>query len=206
MEEIQSSAAQTERARPADSEHLSLARAFGGPSLLREIVETVLLAMILFAVVNLTTARFRVHGSSMEPTLQEGEYLIVSKVVYQVHPPERGDIIVFRPPSGSEDYIKRIIGLPGDRVEIRDGTVLVNGVALEESYTLSPAPYSGTWTLGTGQYFVLGDNRANSSDSHSWGVLPYENIIGKAWLCYWPPEKWGPVAHHRFAEVNEGED
>ncbi len=153
MEEIQSSAAQTERARPADSEHLSLARAFGGPSLLREIVETVLLAMILFAVVNLTTARFRVHGSSMEPTLQEGEYLIVSKVVYQVHPPERGDIIVFRPPSGSEDYIKRIIGLPGDRVEIRDGTVLVNGVALEESYTLSHTPVRGHWAQDNTSYW-----------------------------------------------------
>ncbi len=188
-------------------EHVSLAQAFGGHSLLREIVETVLLAVILFLIVNFTTGRFEVRGYSMEPTLYDGQYLIVSKVIYRIHPPERGDIIVFHPPNGdSDDYIKRVVGLPGETVEVRDGATWIDGVPLEEPYMVSSGGSSGPRTLGEGQYFVLGDNRANSSDSRSWGILPQEDIIGKAWLCYWPPEKWGLVKHHRFPESGEQGD
>ena len=137
----------------------------------------------------------------MEPTLHNGQYLVISKVTYWVHPPERRDIIVFRPPNNpDEDYIKRVVGLPGEQVEARDGGIWVDGVLLEESYVASPVSYSGVWNLGEGEYFVLGDNRGNSSDSHSWGLLPQENIVGKSWLCYWPPEDWGIVAHHVPAE------
>jgi len=191
----------------AEEEHVSLSQAFGSHSLLREIVETILLAVILFLAVNFTTGRFEVRGYSMEPTLYDGQYLIVSKVIYRIHPPERGDIIVFHPPNGdSDDYIKRVVGLPGETVEVRDGVTWINGVPLEEPYIASAAGSSGPRTLGEGQYFVLGDNRANSSDSRTWGVLPQEDIIGKAWLCYWPPERWGLVEHHRFAEAGEQGD
>lgn len=187
---------QLEHTRPPAEEQVSLARTFGGRSLLREILETVLLTLILFLILNATTARFQVRGSSMEPTLHNGQYLVVSKVTLWLHPPERGDVIVFLPPNNpNEDYIKRIIGLPGERVEIRDGTVWVDEVLVEETYIANPAPYSGAWSLGDKEYFVLGDNRGNSSDSHSWGLLPEENIVGKAWLCYWPPENWGMVTH-----------
>lgn len=196
-----------ESTRPARGEHVSLAQAFGGHSLLRELVETVLLAVILFLVVNVTTGRFRVRGYSMEPTLYDGQYLIVSKVTYWIHPPERGDIIVFRPPNGaSDDYVKRIIGLPGETVEIRGGTVWVDGVALVEPYIAAAGGDSGPRTLGEGQYFVLGDNRNNSSDSRSWGVLPRGDIVGKVWLCYWPVDKWGIVAHYRFPESTDRGD
>ncbi len=173
-------------------------------SLWRETLETLLLAVILFLIINATTGRFQVRGSSMEPTLHDGQYLVVGKVAYWLHPPERGDVIVFLPPHHpDEDYIKRVIGLPGERVEIRQGKVFVQGVPLDEPYIQEVGFYSGTWELGPGEYFVLGDNRQNSSDSHNWGVLPRENIVGKAWLCYWPPEDWGLVGHHPFPAIGQ---
>jgi signal peptidase I len=192
--------------RPSDGERVSLARTFGGRSLLRETLETILLTIIIFLVLNTATGRFQVRGSSMEPTLQDGQYLVIGKLTYWVHPPERGDIIVFKPPNNpADDYIKRIVGLSGEQVEIRDGVVWVDGVLLEEPYT-NPGSYSGVWSLEDGEYFVLGDNRNNSSDSHTWGVLPKDKIIGKAWLCYWPPEEWGLVAHYTFPEpANQGD-
>jgi signal peptidase I len=194
-------------ARPATRERVSIGRTFGGTSLLREIAETVLLTLMIFLVLNTTTGRFQVRGSSMEPTLHDGQYLIISKLIYWMRSPERGDVIVFEPPGNpDEDYIKRVIGLPGEQVEIRDGIVSINGAPLKEPYIESPAFYSGTWNLGAGEYFVLGDNRRNSSDSHSWGVLPHDNVVGKAWLCYWPPEEWGMVAHESFSHWTDRED
>lgn len=185
--------------RPSEDEPVSLSEAFGGRSVVREIVETVLLTLIIFLVLNTLTGRFQVRGSSMEPTLQDGQYLVVSKLTYWLHPPERGDVIVFHPPSSvSDDYIKRIIGLPGEKIEIRSGEVQVDGVLLDEPYVAKHSSYSDSWSLGQNEYFVLGDNRGNSSDSHTWGTLPRENIIGKAWISYWPPEEWGVVRHHTF--------
>jgi signal peptidase I len=193
-----------EPARSSDDERVSLARTFGGRSLLREILETVLLTVILFLIVNAVTGRSQVNGSSMEPTLHNGQYLIISKITYWIHPPERGDIIVLHPPNDlGEDYIKRVVGLPGERVEVRDGRVWVNGVALDEPYISAPPDYPGSWNLGEGEYLVLGDNRSNSSDSHTWGPLEEKDIVGKAWLCYWPPEQWGLVEHHVFPEGEE---
>ncbi|MBI4770756.1 MAG: signal peptidase I [Chloroflexi bacterium] len=136
----------------------------------------------------------------MEPTLHNGEYLILSKLTYKLDDPERGDVIVFRYPRNPErDFIKRIVGLPGDHVEVRDGGVYVNGARLSEDYILSAPLYESTWDVGASEYFVLGDNRNNSSDSHSWGLLPAENVIGKAWITYWPPTDWGIVPHVDFA-------
>jgi signal peptidase I len=193
-----------EPARSAGAERVSLASAFGRRSLVREILETVLLTVVLFLVVNTVTGRSQVNGSSMEPTLHNGQYLIISKITYWIHPPERGDIIVLHPPNDlGEDYIKRIIGLPGERVEIREGKVWVDGVALDEPYVSSAPSYPGSWALGEGEYLVFGDNRNNSSDSHSWGPLEEGSIVGKAWLSYWPPEHWGMVEHHTFPEAGE---
>jgi len=184
-----------------EADSVSLAREFGGPSLLREILETALLTLVVFLVLNTLTGRFQVRGQSMEPTLHNGQYLVVSKLAYWLRPPERGDIVVFHPPNGvSDDYIKRIVGLPGERVKIRNGAVHVDGAIIEEPYAESQGAYSGSWELGPDEYFVLGDNRLNSSDSHMWGTLPGDNIVGKAWLCYWPPEAWGPVDHHEFPQ------
>lgn len=186
------------------AEEVSLARAFGTRSFLRDLVETVVLTLVIFLVVNTLTGRFQVRGSSMEPSLHSGQYLIVSKVTYRLGEPQRGDIIVFEPPNGTgEDYIKRIVGLPAERVEVREGAVWIDGYRLEEPYLVSTTPYSGAWELGADEYFVLGDNRPNSSDSHSWGLLSRDRIVGKAWLCYWPPQYWSVAPHHRFPADQE---
>ena len=169
----------------------------------RDLFETLALAVIIFLVVNTFTGRYEVQSISMEPTLHEGQYLIVSKIAYWVHGPERGDIIVLDPPNGRSEipYIKRVIGLPGEKVEVRDGRVWVDGIALNEPYISGPPSYVESRVLRTDEYLVLGDNRNNSSDSHIWGVLPRENIIGKSIFRYWPPEKWGLIPHYTFPEL-----
>jgi signal peptidase I len=169
----------------------------------RDLLETLALAAIIFLVVNTFTGRYEVQSISMEPTLHEGQYLIVSKISYWLHRPERGDIIVLDPPNGRSEipYIKRIIGLPGEKVDVRDGRVWINGIALNEPYISGPPTYIENRVLGDNEYMVLGDNRNNSSDSHIWGVLPRENIIGKSIFRYWPPEKWGIIPHYTFPEL-----
>ncbi len=164
--------------------------------LIREIVETLLLTLFIFWIVNTATGRFRIEGYSMLPTLEEGEYVIIDKLSYYLDEPDRGDIIVLRFPNDrSRDFIKRVIGLPGDHIEVSDGVVNINGVALEEPYINAPPSYNGTWDVPEGQYFVLGDNRNNSSDSHNWSYLPRTDIVGKAWIIYWGPDNWGLVPH-----------
>ena len=169
-------------------------------SLFREVVETLLLTVIIFLAVNAATGRFRIEGTSMLPTLHDGQYVIVNKVVYAISKPQRGDIIVFIPPTDRHrDFIKRLIGLPGEHVEIKQGLVFVNGIQLNEPYINGPGLYSGDWRLGPDEYFVLGDNRPNSSDSHQWGPVHGENIVGKAWVSYWPLDRVGVVPHASYA-------
>lgn len=162
----------------------------------REIIETLLLTFFIFWLVNGLIGRYRIDGSSMNPTLIDGEYLIINNVTYLLDEPQRGEIIVFEHPRNDLNLIKRVIGLPGDHVEINSGTVWVNDTPLSEPYIAAPPNYSGSWDVPEGQFFVLGDNRNNSSDSHSWGYLPRDNILGKAAFVYWPPSEWGPVPHY----------
>jgi signal peptidase I len=161
-----------------------------------DLVETLLLAVVLYFGINALSARVRVDGFSMNPTLQDGEYVLVSKISYFVGEPQRGDIIVFQFPGPSEqDLIKRIVGLPGDVVEVRAGQVYVNGQAVEEAYIAAKPLYEGQWQVPPDSLFVLGDNRNDSSDSHSWGMLPLDHVIGKAILIYWPPPEWNLINH-----------
>jgi len=165
---------------------------------LLDILETVILAVVLYFGINAISARVRVDGLSMNPTLQHGEYVLVSRLAYKTGTPERGDIIVFSYPiDQKQDLIKRVIGLPGETVTIRNSEVLINGEKLQETYIAQPPIYSGEWTVGEGQLFVLGDNRNDSKDSHQWGLLPIENVIGKALLIYWPPPEWNLINHTR---------
>jgi signal peptidase I len=169
-------------------------------SLFRETVETILLAAIIFLLVNAATGRFSLDGPSMQPTLHRGEYVIVSRLSYKLHPPERGDVIVFQRPEGMR--IKRVIGLPGETVEIRQGQVFVDGQSVPESYVKHPGSYSmAPRIMGSDEYFVLGDNRNNSSDSHNWGPVPFGEIDGKAWVIYWPPQDWGLIPHYSYPTV-----
>jgi len=163
---------------------------------LLDILETVILAVVLYFGINAISARVRVDGLSMNPTLQNGEYILVSKLSYKIGTPSRGDIIVFSYPADQrQDLIKRVIGLPGETVTIRNNEVLINGAKLDEPYIAQEPIYSGEWTVGEGELFVLGDNRNDSKDSHQWGLLPQENIIGKALLIYWPPPEWELISH-----------
>jgi signal peptidase I len=177
-------------------------------SFLRETLETIGLAILLFLVINIISARVRVDGFSMRPTLDDGEFVLVSRLANLFGGYHHGDIIVFRPPmypevgffrrllglpnisDDYEDYIKRVIGLPGETVKIENGKVSINSVPLVEPYIAVPPDYSGEWTVPAGEFFVLGDNRNNSADSHAWGFLPIKNVLGKALLVYWPFADW----------------
>lgn len=172
---------------------------------LREIIETLLLTFFIFWLVNSVIGRYRIDGSSMNPTLHDSQYLLVNNVSYYFDGPERGDIIVFRHPNQDLNLIKRVIGIPGDHVEIRDQTVWVNEVELEEPYIQADPNYNGVWDIQEGSYFVLGDNRNNSSDSHSWNALPEDNILGKAMVVYWPPQDWSGVPHFSFPLLQDSE-
>ena len=156
----------------------------------RDLIETVLMAVVLFLLLNAVTSRVRVYNISMQPTLYEGNLLVVNKFAYKLGTPKRGDIVIFHyQGTPTEDYIKRVIGLPGDTVNISNGVVQVNGQTLTEPYIAALPKYTGTWMVPEGELFVLGDNRNLSSDSHEWGFVKQEWIVGKAVLVYWPLDR-----------------
>lgn len=168
----------------------------GFKRILVDLLETLFISAVLFLAINAISARIRVDGFSMEPSLHSGEFVIVNKLAYRFGLPQRGDVIVFHFPRDPEqEYIKRVIGLPGDDVAVAEGRVKVNGETLDESYIMQPPRYSGNWRVPEGSLFVLGDNRNNSSDSHNWGPVALDQVVGKAVLVYWPPEDWGLVEH-----------
>ena len=146
----------TKELEPTERPQVSMGQAFGGQSPLRDLFETIVLTLIIFFVINALTGRFQVRGSSMEPTLHNDQYVVVSKLAYHLGNPQRGDIVVFVSPNGSgDDYIKRIIGLPGERVEARAGSIWIDGYRLDEPYTSGRVPYNGEWRLGEDEYFPL---------------------------------------------------
>ena len=172
-------------------------------AILREVVETAIMTLVIFLLVRAGFQNFRIEGQSMETNLHDGEFLIVNKLLYYIHPPQRGDVVVFHSPQNPrKDFIKRVVGLPGEEVELIDGEVYADGVRLYETYISNRGGRSwGPEVIGEFEYFVLGDNRDNSSDSRSWGMLDGNAIIGKAWVSYWPPRTWGLVPHYTFAAV-----
>jgi signal peptidase I len=194
----------------------------------REVVETLLLAVLIFLAVRSTVQNFKVEGSSMLPSLENGQYIIVNKLAYaqfdlgifdflpfvdagddSTHHlfggPKRGDVVVFEAPRyEGRDFIKRIVGVPGDEVEIRDSVVYINAEPLYESYTQGATNCPcGPWYIEEGQYFVLGDHRSNSSDSRQFGTISEGSIIGKTWFSYWPLSDVGLAPNHSGSFASE---
>jgi signal peptidase I len=172
--------------------------------ILREVGLTILIAVVVFVCLRLTVQSYEVVMSSMEPNFYEGEYIMVNKVSYHSAGPQRGDVIVFDPPFDSpHPFIKRVIGLPGETVEIKEGKVVIDDIPLEEEYIMASPTYTMSATeIPENEYFVLGDNRNGSNDSHNGWTVPRDNIIGRAWFTYWPPSKWGIVKHYSYPELN----
>ena len=190
--------------------------------LVREVLEAVVLAMLVFFLASTSLQNFRVLGASMSDTLQDGQYLVVNKLAYSAfdkarlaqlvpfwsvdesetvftfHPPRRGEVVVFHPPRRPDvEYVKRVVGLPGELVEIRRGRVLVDGIPLEEPYILRRGTTeSRTYALlADDEYFVLGDNRLGSEDSRTWGPITVDTMVGRVWFTYWPFSNAGLLAH-----------
>lgn len=158
-----------------------------------DFIETLVLALVLFFGINYVTQRVRVENISMLPTLKPGYLLVVNKLAYRNNNYSRGDIIVFHYQghnNSREDYIKRVIGIPGDHVVVSNGVVKVNGIILKEPYIMEEPLYVNTWDVPEGKLFVLGDNRNDSSDSSSWGFVDMDWVVGQALLIYWPLDQF----------------
>ena len=169
---------------------------------LREVLITIVLALVIFFVARATIQTFVIVMTSMEPNFHDGQRLVVNKAVYIFGDPERGDVIIFKEPNGGqEDFIKRIIAIPGDTVEVKNRAVYVNGAKLDESYIKNPPNYTmAEKEVPENKYFVLGDNRNRSNDSHNGWFAKRDDIIGKAWLSTWPPDDWGIVPDYPLGE------
>jgi signal peptidase I len=173
--------------------------------MVRELIETVVLSLIIFLLIRQVVQNYRIENHSMEPNFYEGQFVLVNKLAYRLGQPDRGDVVVFHNPRNTnEDYIKRIIGLPGDTVEVHDASVYVNGELLNEDFPhnyIPPGEYMPPVTVDDGQLFVMGDNRPNSSDSRVFGPISQDLAVGKAWLRIWPLDKFGIVEHEDLEQA-----
>jgi signal peptidase I len=165
---------------------------------LREILITLGLAVVLYLVLQLVIQSSIVNNVSMQPTLIAGQRLIVGKAAYWFQPPQRGDIVIVRPPiEPDKEYVKRLIGLPGDTIRVKSGKVYVNDVPLVEPYIKAPPTLDfQSYVVPENQYFLMGDNRNNSNDSRQGWTVTRQEIVGKAWLRIWPLNKWGLVGNY----------
>lgn len=175
-------------------------------------LQPVVMAFAVFMMVYLFLFQpHKVDGNSMYPNFHNQDYILTDKLSYRNHDPQRGDVIVFHaPPPASSDYIKRVIGLPGETVEVKDGYVYINGEKLpeiylpldfntvEKSFLRESVPYR----IPTGYYMVFGDNRNFSSDSREFGPISKRSIVGKAWVRYWPPSRMGIIQHQQYSGFN----
>jgi signal peptidase I len=189
-----------------------------------ELVQILVLALLMVMVIRNFIHNYRIDGISMEPNFHDGQFLIVNRFAYCpgihieipvinqslfdkswcVRTPNRGDVVIFQyPRDPSRDFIKRVIGLPGETLEVIAGQVYVNGVLMSEPFGPNPGSYNAApLTVGPDEVYVMGDNRNNSSDSHLWGPLKLDNVIGKALVSYWPPSEWAVVPQYNLTDLS----
>ncbi len=172
---------------------------------LRDILTTVVLAVVIFFGLQATIQKYVIWEICMEPNFYDGQQVLVNKIIYKFQELTNGDIIILHPPSPYDPkatpFIKRIIAIPGQTVEVKNGEVYVDGQKLYEPYIKEPPTYPVPLkTIPENEYFVLGDNRNNANDSHTGWTVPRQNIIGKAWLSYWPLSRWGLVSNYHLQE------
>lgn len=168
-----------------------------------DFLETIVVSLAIFAVVYIFLFQpHQVDGKSMEPNFHNAEYILTDKISYRISSPKRGDVVVFHSPQDAEtDFIKRIVGVPGDLVMVKDGHFYLNGTRLDEEYINDPGKVApgrflregATAEVPNGQYLVMGDNRLHSSDSREWGFVPRTNIVGRAFFRYWPIDVFGTI-------------
>lgn len=233
-EDIQDSRVVPQDTDQADGPPASKAEGKKSGSMVREVIETLLLALLIFVAVRAVVLNFRVDGESMTSALADNEMLLVNRNAYfgfeqeqwlgwipgvdydeddtwyPFGTPERGDIVVLNPPSGAtanKPYIKRVIGLPGERVTFNGNNVFIDGIQLNEPYIIEATGCAGSQicdaVVPEGHVWVLGDNRNNSSDSRTFGVVDVDDIIGKAWIGYWPRDEIGIVDHYDYPEISD---
>lgn len=175
---------------------------------IKEIISTLVFLIAVFTLLQLAMPRSVIHGRSMEPSFEEGQRLVISRINYLIGSPDRGDIVVFNSPSpltsDEPSLIKRVIGLPGETIKFHNQQLYINGELYQEPYindsTCSPSKCPDqVWELGEDEFFVMGDNRNLSRDSREFDAVPRENLIGEAVLRFWPLDRIGVVDHYRFA-------
>lgn len=193
-----------------------------------ELIQILVLALLMVMVIRNFIHNYRIDGISMEPNFHDRQFLIVNRFAYCpgihieipvvnvslfdrawcVRSPSRGDVVIFKyPRDPSRDFIKRVIGLPGETIEVRNGQVYVDGQLMAEPFGPNPGSYNAPpLTVGLNEVYVMGDNRNNSSDSHLWGPLKLDNIIGKALVSYWPPQYWSVVPQYDLTDLNTATD
>lgn len=174
-----------------------------------DILQVIVFAVAIFLFVYLLLLQpHKIKGHSMDPNFEDGEFILTDKISYRLGQPERGDVVVFKaPPDYQEEFIKRIIGLPGDKVKVQNGHVFVNGKEIDETQYLSPSVPTNAGTFNTegtevavpeGQYLVFGDNRPNSFDGRFFGPITRDKITGRAWVAYWPIKRAGTIKHYTY--------
>jgi signal peptidase I len=168
---------------------------------IREILVTVFLALLFFVAIRGVAHNFHVRGFSMEPSLHDGQFIIVSKIDYWFADPQRGDIVVFEADRFNHSIIHRIVGLPGEVIEIRNGLLYVNGEKWEETYIQGHVVSVSPRIVPYNSFFIIGDNRAATS----WDIVPRRDIIGRAWLIYWPLRDWGRAPNHSWESEPAGQ-
>jgi len=158
----------------------------------REVLITVLLALVIFMAIRTIAYNFEVSGQSMEPNLHHGQFVMISKIAYWFDEPGRGDIVVYYSDRVQHHVIHRIVGLPGETIAVRNGRVYINGQVLDEPYIQDGSRTIPAQHVPDNKYYIVGDNR----DAASWELVPEDNIVGKAWMTYWPLSEWGSVPNY----------